>query len=59
MKMKKTIVVCASDELIVEEYLKEWNINYQLKGQGFLMDIRVAYLVAKRLSDKCILHVVI
>lgn len=57
--MKKTIVVCASDELIVEEYLKEWNVNYQLKGQGFLMDITVAYLVAKRLSDKCILHVVI
>jgi len=57
--MKKTIVVSTSDELIVEEYLKEWNVNYQLKGQGFLIHTSMIYLVAKRLSHKCILHVVI
>ncbi len=57
--MKKTLAVYSSDELIVEEYLKEWNVNYKLKGQGFAIDANEIDGVAKRLTNKCILHVVL
>ena len=57
--MKKTLAVYSSDELIVEEYLKEWKVNYKLKGQGSAIDANEIDGVAKRLTNKCILHVVL